>query len=161
MPGVWRSFVLTDVLLAYVHHIAAFALVAILFVEMALCKPGMSPAQMRTLTRYDAFYGVFAAILLVVGTMRVFWGVKGAQFYSSNPVFHTKITLFLLIGLLSVPPTLRYLRWSKALKANALFTPDAAEIKATRRFIHIQAALIIVLPLLAALMARGVGIPGR
>lgn len=149
---------LTDVLLAYVHHIAAFALVAILFVEMALCKPGMSPAQVRTLARYDGMYGAFAAVLLVVGTMRVFWGIKGAQFYAQNPVFHAKVGLFILIGLLSVPPTLRYFRWRAALKADAQFTPDANEIKGARRFIHIQAGLMVFLPLLAALMARGIGI---
>ena len=148
---------LTDTLLAYVHHIAAFALVAVLFVEMALCKPGMSPAQVRTLTRYDGMYGVFAVLLLVVGTMRVFWGVKGAQFYAHNPAFHAKVGLFIVIGLLSVPPTLRYFRWRAALKTDPQFMPGAAEIRATRRFIHMQAGLIVLLPLLAVLMARGVG----
>ncbi len=148
---------LTDALLAYVHHIAAFALVAILFVEMALCKPGMSPAQVRTLTRYDGMYGVFAVLLLVVGMMRVFWGVKGAQFYAHNPAFHAKVGLFIVIGLLSVPPTLRYFRWRAALKADEQFTPDADEIKVARRFIHLQAGLIVFLPLLAVLMGRGVG----
>ena len=148
---------MTDVLLAYLHHIFAFALVAILVVEMALCKPGMTSAQARQLTRYDLFYGVFAAALLVVGTMRVFFGVKGALFYANNPVFHTKVALFLLIGVLSVPPTLRYFKWGKALKANPAFTPNADEINRARKFIHIQAVLIVVLPLLAVLTARGIG----
>lgn len=147
----------TDALLAYVHHIAAFALVAILLVEMALCKPGMSPAHVRTLTRYDGMYGMFAAVLLVVGTMRVFWGIKGAQFYAHNPAFHAKVGLFILIGLLSVPPTLTYFRWRKSLKADAQFTPGDEEVKATRRFIHLQAGLILILLLLAVLMARGIG----
>ena len=149
---------LTDALLAYVHHIAAFALVAILFVEMALCKLGMSPDQVRTLTRYDGMYGIFAAVMLVVGTMRVFWGIKGAQFYAHNPAFHAKVGLFIVIGLLSVPPTLRYFRWRSALRVNSQFTPGADEIKAARRFIHIQAGLMLFLPLLAALMARGIGV---
>ena len=147
-----------DALLAYFHHIAAFALVAILFVEMALCKPGMTSQQVRSLTHYDRMYRIFAALLLVVGVMRVMWGVKGAQFYGQNPAFHAKFALYILIGLLSVPPTLRFLRWSKALKTNAQFVPVDAEIKAARRFIHIQAGLILVLLLLAVLMARGVGI---
>lgn len=149
---------LTDVLLAYVHHIAAFALVAILFVEMALCKPGITPQQVRSLTRYDRMYGMLAALLLAVGVMRVLWGMKGAQFYAHNPAFHAKIGLFIVIGLLSVPPTLRIFRWGKALKANALFVPADAEITALRRFLHIQAGLILILLLLAVLMARGVGV---
>ncbi len=146
-----------DALLAYVHHIAAFALVAILFVEMALCKPGMTTAQTRQLTRYDLFYGVFAAMLLIVGFARVYMGTKGAAFYWGNPIFHAKLGLFLLIGLLSVPPTMRYLKWGKALKANPTFVPGVDEIKGARKFIHMQALLIVVLPLLAALMARGIG----
>lgn len=149
---------LTEALLAYFHHIAAFALVAILFVEMALCKPGMTSTQVRTLTRVDGMYGLFAVMLLVVGTMRVFWGVKGAQFYAHNPAFHAKIGLFILIGLLSVAPTLTYFRWRKSLKGNAQFTPPDSEIKATRRFIHMQVGLIVLLPLLAAFMARGIGV---
>ena len=148
---------ITDALLAYLHHIAAFALVAIVFVEMALCKPGMTTAQTRQLTRYDLFYGVFAGVLLIAGFARVYLGAKGAAFYWGNPVFHAKLGVFLLIGLLSVPPTLRYFKWGKALKANPSFTPSADEIKSTRKFIHIQALLIVVLPLLAALMARGIG----
>jgi len=46
---------ITDALLAYLHHIAAFALVAILLVEMALCKAGMTSAQTRQLKCYDLF----------------------------------------------------------------------------------------------------------
>ena len=149
---------LTDALLAYAHHLAAFALVAILFLEMALCKPGMTSAQARTLTRVDGMYGVFAALVLVAGVIRVLWGVKGAQFYAHNPAFHAKIGLFILIGLLSVVPTLTYFRWRKSLKANAQFTPPENEIKSTRRFIHMQAGLMVLLPLLAALMARGIGV---
>ncbi len=146
-----------DALLGYLHHIAAFGLVAVLIVEIALYKPGMSAAQTKQLTRYDLFYGVFAAALLVVGFARVYLGPKGAAFYWGNPVFHAKVGLFLLIGLLSVPPTLRYFKWGKALKANPAFVPDVGEINGARKFLHIQAALIIVLPLLAALMARGIG----
>ena len=148
---------ITDALLAYVHHIAAFALVAILFVELALCKPGITSTQTRQLTRYDLFYGVFAAVLLIAGFARVYLGAKGAAFYWGNPVFHAKVGVFLLIGLLSVPPTLRYFKWGKALKANPAFVPGVDEIKGTRKFIHIQMLLIVIVPLLAALMARGIG----
>ena len=128
---------LTDAMLSHFHHIAAFALVAILFVEMALCKPGMTSQQVHSLTRYDRMYGIFAVLLLVVGVMRVMWGIKGTQFYAHNPAFHAKVGLFIVIGLLSVPPTLPFLRWSKSLKANVQFVPVDAEIKAARRFVHI------------------------
>ena len=148
---------LHDALLAWFHHIAAFGLVAIVVVEMALCKPGMNAQQMRLLARYDLFYGIFAGLLLVAGFLRVYMGVKGAAFYWGNPMFHTKLTLFVLMGLLSIPPTIRYIGWRKALALNPNFTPSDAEVKRTRLLIHLQAALVLFIPLLAALMARGIG----
>ena len=148
---------LNDALLAWFHHIAAFGLVAIVVVEMALCKPGMNAQQMRLLARYDLFYGIFAGLLLVAGFLRVYMAVKGAAFYWGNPMFHTKLTLFLLMGLLSIPPTIRYIRWRKAVAANPNFTPTDAEVRSTRMLIHVQATLVLFIPLLAALMARGIG----
>ena len=149
---------LNDALLAWFHHIAAFGLVAALIVEMALCKPGINAQQMRMLGRYDMLYGIFAGLLIIAGFMRVYMGVKGSAFYWSNPMFHTKLTFFILMGLLSIPQTFRYIRWRKAFALDPNFTPSDAEIKRTRLFLHIQATLLLFIPLLAALMARGVGI---
>lgn len=148
---------LNDALLAWFHHIAAFGLVAVLVVEMALCKPGMNAQQLRLLARYDMFYGIFAGLLLVAGFLRVYLGVKGAAFYWGNPVFHTKLTFFVLMGLLSIPPTIRYIGWRKAIAQNPNFTPTDAQVKSTRLLLHIQATLLLFIPLLAALMARGIG----
>jgi len=113
---------------------------------------------MRILSLYDMLYGIFAGLLLVAGFMRMYLGAKGAAFYWSNPVFHTKLTFFILMGLLSIVPTVRYIRWRKAYAANPNFTPTDAEIKNTRLLLHVQATLLLFIPLLAALMARGIGI---
>ena len=151
---------LNVVLLDWFHHIAAFGLVAVLVVEMALCKPGLNGQQMRLLSLYDALYGIFAGLLLTAGFLRVYMGVKGAAFYWGNPVFHTKLTFFVLMGLLSIAPTIRYIRWRKAFAADPKFTPTVAEIRNTRLLLHIQATLLLFIPLLAALMARGMGFRG-
>ncbi len=151
---------LNDALLAWFHHIAAFGLVAVLVVEMAICKPGLDARQMKILNRYDLLYGIFAGLLLIAGFMRMYLGAKGAAFYWSNPMFHTKLTFFILMGLLSIPPTFRYIHWRRAFAQDPNFTPTDAEIKRTRLFLHIQATLLLFIPLLGALMARGVGIRG-
>lgn len=151
---------LNDALLAWFHHIAAFGLAAVLVVEMAVCKPGMSAQQMRILSLYDMLYGIFAGLMLVAGFLRVYMGVKGAAFYWGNPMFHTKLTFFVLMGLLSIPPTIRYIRWRKAYAADPNFSPADAEIKSTRLLLHLQATLLLFIPLLAALMARGIGFRG-
>src|SRR3546814_15852235 len=65
---------------------------------------------------------------LVVGFLRVFHGVMGEDFYLHNPWFHAKVGAFALVGLVSICPTVRFLRWRKALKADPAFLPAPAEV---------------------------------
>ena len=60
--------------------------------------------------------GVAAGVLLVVGLARVFWFEKGAAYYFHNHAFLTKFGLFIIIGLLSIVPTVEFLSWRKAVK---------------------------------------------
>ena len=146
-----------DALLAVLHHICVFGIFVILAVEMALVRPGISAESVMRVVRIDCMYGALAGLALVAGGLRVFYGAKGAEFYTHNPVFWIKLGLFLVIGLLSILPTLNYFRWRKALRDNPNALPDLTAIQGTRKFIHIQLALLFLLPILAALMARGIG----
>jgi putative membrane protein len=147
-----------DALLASLHHICVFGLFVILAAEMVLVRPGMSAQTVMRVARIDGLYGILAGLVLVVGALRVFYGAKGASFYTHNPMFWTKIGLFVLIGLLSIPPTLNYIRWRKALRDNPNALPGPDAIQATRKLIHIEFALLFLLPILAAMMARGIGL---
>lgn len=147
-----------DTFLAALHHICVFGLFVILTVEIVLVRPGISAEAVMRVVRIDLFYGILAGIALVAGGLRVFYGAKGAAFYLENPVFWTKLGLFVVIALLSLPPTRNYIRWRKALLNNPNATPDATSIQATRKLIHIEFVLIFLLPILAALMARGIGL---
>lgn len=146
-----------DALLAALHHISVFGLFVILAAEMVLVRPGITAESVMRVMRIDLFYGILAGLALVAGGLRVVYGAKGAEFYTQNPVFWTKLGLFAMIGLLSLPPTRNYIRWRKALRDNPNATPDAASIQATRKLIHIELGLIFLLPILAAMMARGIG----
>lgn len=146
-----------DALLAALHHISVFGLFVILAAEMVLVRPGITAESVMRAVRIDLFYGILAGLALVAGGLRVVYGAKGAEFYTQNPVFWTKLGLFAMIGLLSLPPTRNYIRWRKALRNNPNATPDASSIQATRKLIHIEFVLIFLLPILAALMARGIG----
>lgn len=146
-----------DALLAALHHISVFGLFVILAAEMVLVRPGITAESVMRVVRIDLFYGILAGLALVAGGLRVVYGAKGAEFYTQNPVFWTKLGLFAMIGLLSLPPTRNYIRWRKALRNNPNATPDASSIQATRKLIHIEFVLIFLLPILAALMARGIG----
>ena len=61
---------------------------------------------------------------------------------------------FAAVGLLSLPPTLRILAWNRALKADAGFTPELADLRATRRLVHIEAAVLLLIPLFAVMIPR-------
>ncbi len=44
---------------------------------------------------------------------------EGATYYFHKPAFLTKLSLFIIVGLLSVIPTLEFLSWRGALQGRA------------------------------------------
>jgi putative membrane protein len=117
----------------------------------------MSPQTVRLLARFDAAYGVMALAILVVGFLRVKFGAKGADFYMHNPMFWAKIGAFAVVGLISIRPTLRILAWQKLAKADAAFVPPPDEVGAMRRQMLLEIHVFALVPIFAAMMARGIG----
>src|SRR4030095_91685 len=105
-------------LIAFLHHLLAFTLVACVVYEFIAYRKGLSIEEARRIQRADLMYGISAGLLLVVGLLRVFYFEKGPAYYSHNSFFWLKMNAFLVVGLLSIDPTIRYLRWNKVLKAN-------------------------------------------
>ena len=107
-----------EVMLSYLHILMILSMTVFLSAEAALCRQEwMNAKVVRRLVRLDLIYGVLALLTLLSGLARLFWGAKGLEFYLSNPVFHLKLTLFVLMLLLSIRPTLTFLRWRPALAA--------------------------------------------
>lgn len=146
-----------DLILASAHHLAVFTLVGIYAAEFALLRPGLSGARLGQLARVDAAYGGIALVVIVVGVLRVFFGPVEAGYYLTNHAFWGKMAIFGIVGLLTIPPTLAIRRWAKAGTGAADYAPPAEEIAANRRFLHLQAALLLLIPIFAAAMARGYG----
>lgn len=144
---------LTDVTLALLHHLIVFSLVAVLFAEYVVAGGPSDAARLRLLGRLDSGYGALAVGILAIGFARAAHGAKGWDFYASNPVFWGKIAVFALIGLLSAVPTVRFIRWRKQ-----GVVPDTTALRKTRGWILAQLVLLPALPLLAILVARGVGL---
>lgn len=145
-----------DFLLASAHHIAVLMVVALLASELVLLRQPVSATALRSLARTDSIYGIGAGVLLFIGIARVFWGAKDASFYAGSVPFWIKVTLFVAIGLMSIIPTLRIIRWSRAFKATQAL-PDAQAWAATRRWVSGQFHLLSLLVIAAAAMARGLG----
>ncbi len=148
---------LTDLLLAIAHHVLIFGLAAALVAEMMLVRPPMSTADVRRVARIDIAFGVLAALILIVGFGRVYFGLKGADYYWHNAFFHAKLGAVLLVGILSILPTMRFIRWRRAAARDAAFAPPLDEVQKIRRFIHLELMVFILIPVFAAFMARGYG----
>jgi putative membrane protein len=144
----------TDLGLAALHHLLVFGLVAMLVAEAVLLRGPLTADLVPRLAKLDGGYGMSAGLLLLVGLGRVFHGIKGADFYLHNPYFHAKIGAFLLVGLISILPTMRFLRWRKLQRTNPAFVPDTAELARLRTVLRIELALVAVIFVLAAAMAR-------
>ncbi|VTU32571.1 MULTISPECIES: DUF2214 family protein [unclassified Variovorax] len=146
-----------EAILAYLHILAILTMVVFIASEAALCRvQWMNAAVVERLARVDMIYGIAAIGVLVTGVARTWWGIKGTAWYWTNPLLHVKLTLFIIVGVTSIFPTLTYLRWRKTLRANGTL-PDEADIRKTRRLVMVQAHIIAVIPLAAVFLARGFG----
>ena len=141
-----------DLFLAIGHHLLIFGLFGVLALEFAIVRPGLTPAWVQRIARIDIWYGLIAGLILAVGFSRAVFAAKGWVYYSHNLFFWLKLTAFAAIGLLSIPPTLAFIRWRKAGD-----TPDSTQIAPVRRLLWAELILFAALPILAAAMARGYG----
>lgn len=146
-----------EAILAFLHISAILTLVVFLSSEAALCRAEwMNATVVNRLATIDRIYGIAALAVLVTGLLRIYLGAKGSGWYWHNWLLHTKLTLFVIAALLSIPPTLRFARWKKTLAATGAL-PDAEEVRKTRKLVMIQAHIIPIIPLAATFLARGFG----
>ena len=143
--------------LAFLHHVAAFGLVAALTAELVLLRGEIAP-QMRRLAVFDAAVGVCAGVLVVVGLLRVFYFEKGAYYYFHTWTFIAKLTLFLIVGLVSIVPTREFLSWRKAVQQGQAPSVSPDKVRSLRSIMHWELVGVVLIILMAALMAKGVGL---
>ena len=145
------------VLFAFLHHLAAFALVATLVLEFVLVQGELDARTARRLRAADMLFGISSGVVLVVGLLRVFYFEKGAAYYFHSAPFIAKLSLFLAVGLLSVYPTVVFASWGKLLKQGQLPVLGDAQRGKLRAVMHLALAGVVLILLFAVLMARGVG----
>ena len=140
--------------IAYAHFLAIFATLAILAMEWALYAKILPAERLGVLRRVDMAYMFGALAIIATGLLRLFTSDKGVSFYSHNPVFWIKMALFLSVALLSIPPTMHYLRLPRTGDVDVA-ERDHARI---RGFIIAEVTVFALIPIAATLMARGVGL---
>jgi putative membrane protein len=145
-------------LFAFLHHIAAFTLFAALVVELILIREVLTVGTARRLQVADMVFGISAGVLIVVGLLRVFYFEKGAYYYFHTWTFIAKLTLFLIIGLVSIVPTREFLSWRKAVQQGQAPSVSPDKVRALRSIMHWELVGVVLIILMAALMAKGVGL---
>lgn len=146
-----------DALLAIAHHLSVFSLVALLVVELVTMRPPMAATEIRRFSRYDGFYGLAAIAVVVVGIARINLGAVPAEFYMHNAFFWLKMTALGIIAVLTIHPTVRAGAWRKAVAADQAYAVPEDEVRRVRRTLQLQLLILPIVPISAALMARGIG----
>jgi len=142
---------------AFLHHIAAFTLVAALALEFVIVRGELNVRSARQLLVIDAILGASAGVVLVAGLLRVFYFEKGASYYFSSVPFLVKASLFVIVALLSIYPTVEFMGWRKTIREGRVPVVAADKMRRIRSILHWELAAVVVLILCAVLMARGVG----
>ncbi len=144
-----------DAVLAYLHFIAIFMLFGYLIVESLMLKSALDSAAIRKLGRIDLIYGGAAVAVLVTGFLRLVYGAKGPDFYLQSWPVYVKIGLFLLVGIISVTPTLNFVRWRRYLDHDAAWQVPPDEQRRMRRLVMVELHLAGMIPVFAVIMSRG------
>jgi putative membrane protein len=145
-------------LFAFFHFFAVFGLFATVFVEWQTMSRNPSYAEARRIQRCDRWYGIFAVVVLIVGFLRVYYFEKGHAFYTASPFFHAKLALFVLVGLLSIYPTIRFIKWRPQTSQGQAPAVSEQEYRRIMTVLRAELLLLLGVALCASLMARGVGL---
>ena len=143
---------ITEALVRYLHFISIFALVSSVVAEHLLLKDSMNRKEIRRMSIVDGVYGVGAVLAVVAGLLLWFAVGKPAEFYTQNWIFHTKVGLAILMGLVSIYPTVFFMKNRKGEPQEQVAIPSGIKWS-----IRVELLLILIIPLLAVLMARGIG----
>lgn len=137
----------------YLHFIGLFLVVATVFAEAILLKKVLKRSVLQSLFKIDGLYGLSAMLVLGAGLYLWFGIGKPGEYYTANPIFHIKVTLFLIVGILSVWPTVFYFKNRKGDEEDEVHIPNHLRI-----ILRLELLLLFIIPLLATSMAQGVGL---
>lgn len=142
-----------EIFLRYIHFISIFTIAGTLACEHLLLKKELTRKEITRLAKIDAVYGI-AALTLIIAGLTLWLGSYGkpAIYYTRNWVFHLKLTLFLAIGIMSIYPTVFFIKQRKGDPGELIKIPSKIFL-----LLRLELLLLATIPLLAGLMARGIG----
>jgi putative membrane protein len=142
------------VLFRSLHLLAALVFAGALIIENMAIKPVINQEDAHNLARVDGICGMAALVIIACGLALWLWVGKPADFYNTNPVFHLKLGLLAILITSAVYPALFFFRHRKT-EQEQISVPKAVQL-----LLRFEIILLLLIPLLAWAMARGIGIPG-
>ena len=143
---------------AYIHYLSFMLCFGALIYERISLKVNPNRQEAISMVVADVVYGIAGIALLVSGIFRVIKFGQGAEFYTQNPVFWTKIGVFALVGTLSLYPTVTYVLWAIPISKGELPQVSINLVSRLRLIINIELIGFTLIPFIATLMARGIGL---
>jgi putative membrane protein len=142
------------IIVAWIHYVGIMLMIASLLGEHLLLKQEMTAAGAGTVQRLDMTYGGSATLVLVTGIMRIYLE-KGATYYMQSGAFHALFGLFVVVALLSIYPTVVFLRWRAATRAGRGQQLEPGQFKKLQMIMRLEMTLVLVAPFFATWMAHG------
>jgi putative membrane protein len=142
------------IVVAFIHYVAVMLLIAALLGEHLQLKQALTAAEARTVQRLDNIYGGSAALILVTGIMRMYLE-KGTTYYLHNGAFHALLGVFVVVALLSIYPTVVFLRWRADTGAGRGQQLASGQFKKLQVILRTEMTLVLLAPFFATWMAHG------
>ena len=145
-------------LVAYVHYLGIILCFGALIFERITLKINLSKNETISIIIADVIYGIAGLAILITGILRVKYYGQGGEFYTTNPIFWFKVSLYILIGLISLYPTTTYILWAIPLSKNKLPVISEDLVRRFKLIIMTELVGFAVIPFFATLMSRGIGL---
>ena len=142
------------IIVAWIHYASIMLMIASLVGEHLLLKRELATAEARTIQRLDIVYGASAALVLASGILRVFLE-KGFAYYNQNIAFHILFGIFIIAALLSIYPTVVFLRWRSDTQAGRGQQLTLDQFRKIQMIMRAEMALLLLAPFFATWMAHG------
>jgi putative membrane protein len=144
--------------LAYAHLIAILTWVVFIGSSTALTRPEwLNAAALARLARVDRLAAVGAMAVLITGLARVLWGAKGAAWYLEQPLLWGKLALWMAMVAGGLSASRRIQAWQRVSTSGGGL-PAADAVAAVRRRLMVASHLMVLVPVLAVCLARGLGV---
>jgi len=140
---------MTEIVFRYIHFIGIMSISSILVMQHLVYATEVTQKELKKIVFMDIIFWISVVLTIIAGLVLLLGVGKDVSFYMSNKDFHIKLTMFLVVILLAIYPTLFY-------KKNK--NSDASTIKMPKviiMLIRTQLLLVFIIPFFGVLIAQG------